>query len=223
MKLETTNIKGIKYVIDKQKSPIAIYTACGKQIYCVGDRISIRDHQKKHDRSCEDLAGLDKTKASVKIKDIKELNLGNLVDLMNLGTRPYTDGVITKINRSDSDLFFVVTMNNGKEEVLGLKKIKKVISCSEFFRIRHKLFMKQSEWQVEVDDIRSRYGALVQQKAWSTLFMTDQIVELYFDILRLKQKDYGQWDLPECQDMYNGIYNDLVWAYHNMIADRHRV
>ena len=68
MKLETTNIKGIKYVIDKQKSPIAIYTACGKQIYCVGDRISIRDHQKKHDRSCEDLAGLDKTKASSLIK-----------------------------------------------------------------------------------------------------------------------------------------------------------
>ena len=143
----------------------------------------------------------------------------NLVYIINLGPRPYRQVFNTKITLRDSDLFFVVTMNNGKEEVLGLKKIKKVISCSEFFRIRHKLFMKQSEWQVEVDDIRSTYGALVQQKAWSTLFMTDQIVELYLNILRLKQKDYGQWDLPECQDMYN----DLVWAYHNMITDRHRV
>ena len=155
MKLETTNITGVKYVVDGQDDLVAIYTAKGKHIYCVGDRISIRS-------------------------------------LKNHEARPY-DGIITSLKRSES------------------------------FRVRNTLFVMQSEWQVAVDDIRRRYGQIAQQKAWSALFTIDQIVELYIEIQRLKQEDYGQWDSPECQSMYNGIYNDITWAYHNMIPDHNPI
>ena len=186
MKLEKTNIDGTKYVVDNRPSPIAIYIATGKKFYCVGDRIAIRCPQKKQEET-----------------------------LCN-GPRPYTDGVISRINRCDDDNFFVVTLNNGKEVTLSLKKIKKVTSCSECFRIRNQLYFKVSEWQVELDDLKRQYDDIAKKKAWSTLFTIDQIVGLYYKILKLKCVDYGQWDIPECQDMYNGAYNALSWAYHNM-------
>ena len=190
MKLEKTNIEGVKYVVDGRPSPVAIYITAGKKFYCVGDRIAIRCPQKKQEEA-----------------------------LCN-GPRPYTDGVISRINRCDDDHFFVVTLNNGREVTLSLKKIKKVTSCSECFRIRNQLYFKVSEWQVEVDDLKRQYDDIAKKKAWSTLFTIDQIVGLYYKILKLKCVDYGQWDIPECQDMYNGAYNALSWAYHNMTHGR---
>ena len=186
MKLETTNIDGVKYVVDGQDDLVAIYTAKGKHIYCIGDRISIKS-------------------------------------LKNHEVRPY-DGIITDLNRSESDLFFVVTLNDGKiQQSVSLKNIKNVFSSSESFRVRNTLFVMQSKWQVAVDDVRRRYSQIAQQKAWSALFTIDQIVELNIEIQRLKQEDYGQWDSPECQSMYNGIYNDITWAYHNMIPDHNPI
>jgi hypothetical protein len=186
MKLEKTNIEGVKYVVDGRPHPIAIYTTAGEKFYCVGDRISIRPyHKKKEDSLC-----------SI--------------------PRPYTDGVISRINRCDNDHFFVITLNNGREVTLSLKEIKKVTSCSECFRIRAQLYLKLSEWQVEIDDLKRQFDAIAKKKAWSTLFTIDQIIGLYLKILKLKCVDYGQWEIPECQEMYNGAYNAISWAYHNM-------
>ena len=93
MKLEKTNIEGVKYVVDGRPSPVAIYITAGKKFYCVGDRIAIRCPQKKQE--------------------------GTLCN----EPRPYTDGVISRINRCDDDNFFVVTLNNGREVTFSLKKI----------------------------------------------------------------------------------------------------
>ena len=180
------SIPGVKYVVDNRPSPVAIYITAGKKFYCVGDRIAIRCPQKRQEAA-----------------------------LCN-GPRPYTDGVISRINRCGDDNFFVVTLNDGREVTLSLKKIKKVTSCSECFRIRNQLYFKVSEWQVEVDNLKRQYDDIAKKKAWSTLFTIDQIVGLYYKILKLKCVDYGQWDIPECQNMYNGAYNALSWAYHNM-------
>ena len=186
MKLEKTNIDGVKYVVDGRPSPIAIYITSGKKFYCVGDRIAIRCPQKKQE--------------------------GTLCN----GPMPYTDGVISRINCCDDDHFFVVILNNGREATFSLKNIKKVTSCSECFRIRNQLYLKVSEWQVEVDDLKRQYDEIAKKKDWSALFTIEQIVGLYSKILKLKHVDYGQWDIPECQDMYNCTYNALSWAYHNM-------
>ena len=47
MKLETTNIDGVKYVVDNRPSPIAIYITAGKKFYCVGDRIAVHRKNKR--------------------------------------------------------------------------------------------------------------------------------------------------------------------------------
>ena len=124
--------------------------------------------------------------------------------------------MISRINRCDDDQFFVITLNNGREITLSLKKIKKVTSCSECFRIRAQLYLKLSEWQVEIDDLKRQFDVIAKKKAWSTLFTIDQIIGLYLKILKLKCVDYGQWEIPEYQEMYNGAYNAISWAYHNM-------